>query len=141
MTSVEQSIKQDKVSRIISDRLFGVILCCILLIFSVGPTLLGAHSGHACLWVGIAIGLIAMLCPLILKWPKTIWFLITHQIANVVNFALLAIVFFGIISPVGIFFRMTRRDVMRRKRDRRCPSYWIDRAQCETHSPSMKNQY
>jgi hypothetical protein len=39
---------------------------------------------------------------------------------------LMFVVYALVIMPVGLWFKMTRRDVMRRKLDPRAPSYWED---------------
>jgi len=44
-----------------------------------------------------------------------------------VGHVLMALVFFGIVTPIALVFRLTRRDALERGFDRRAPSYWTPR--------------
>ena len=51
--------------------------------------------------------------------------LITYPIGVVLSHVLLAVVFFGVITPVGLFFRLVGRDPLRRRFDPQAESYWV----------------
>lgn len=50
--------------------------------------------------------------------------LITYPIGFVVSHVVMAIIFFVIITPVGLLFRVLGRDPLHRKLDRSAESYW-----------------
>jgi hypothetical protein len=46
---------------------------------------------------------------------------------KVVSPVVMGVIFFVIFAPVGIFFRLTGRDALRRSFERDLTTYWIDR--------------
>ena len=53
----------------------------------------------------------------------------TFPIGWVVSHILLAIVYYGVFTPIGLAMRLVGRDPLRRRFDRNCPTYWIPHAQ------------
>jgi len=54
---------------------------------------------------------------------------LTLPIGFVVSLLLMSLFYFGLITPIGLFFRLIGRDVLGRRFDRRAPSYWVDHRQ------------
>jgi hypothetical protein len=52
--------------------------------------------------------------------------IVTYPIGLVVSFALLAAFFYGLITPIGLVFRLLGRDPLTRAIEREKGSYWID---------------
>lgn len=78
---------------------------------------------------GIAGGLSALFS---LVWPAanrplyTILSLVAFPIGWVVSHAVLAFLFFGILTPLALFFRLTGRDSLERSWEPNRKSYWVD---------------
>ncbi len=53
--------------------------------------------------------------------------LLTFPIGFVVGHVIVGIVYYVILTPVGLVFKLVGRDAMRRKFDPDAPSYWIKR--------------
>jgi hypothetical protein len=68
------------------------------------------------------------------------WLFLTHKVSLVVNFILLGVIFYGVVTPVALFFRAIGRDPLRRKLDRGAATYWVGRTVAEA-SASMRNQF
>lgn len=51
-----------------------------------------------------------------------------YPVGLVVSYVALAILFFGILTPVGLLFRLIGRDALRRGYDAKATSYWIPRS-------------
>ncbi len=49
---------------------------------------------------------------------------LTYPIGVVVSFAVLAVVYFGLFAPLGLFFRLIGRDALHRAREPRAKTYW-----------------
>jgi hypothetical protein len=52
----------------------------------------------------------------------------------------LGVLFFCVLTPIGLVLRFTGRDRLRLRLDRRAPSYWIARAATDGRQTSMKKQ-
>jgi hypothetical protein len=53
----------------------------------------------------------------------------------------LTILYFAVVTPVGLLMRATGKDPMRRKRDHEAKSYWIERADQKIDPLSMSRQF
>jgi hypothetical protein len=61
------------------------------------------------------------------------WIRAAYPIGWAVSHALLAIIYFGLLTPIGWLMRLTGYDPMARRLDRAAPSYWVRRP--ETTDP------
>lgn len=51
---------------------------------------------------------------------------IGYPIGWVISHVVMLLLFYGIITPVGLIFRMTQRDALHLDRDPECKSYWTE---------------
>lgn len=79
-------------------------------------------------WIlGAAAGTLAAAGPDRLRPVYVLLMVITFPIGVVVSYALLALLFFFVITPIGLIFRLAGRDALGRKRDAHASSYWVRR--------------
>ena len=52
--------------------------------------------------------------------------IVAYPIGFVLSYVIMGTLFFGMIAPVAIFFRLTGRDPMQRRYDPEAASYWSD---------------
>jgi hypothetical protein len=116
-------------------RNFGLIA----LIASVGLSLLlYIIKGILFPWILIIIGIgfIIFLCSLIsAKITRAIYIglmLATMPVGLLISFILLAIFYYLILTPTGLIFRLTGRDLLKRKFDSKANSYWFKRSRPDT---------
>lgn len=57
------------------------------------------------------------------------WMYAAHPIGLVVSHVLLALVYFGVVTPIGLLMRALGHDPMTRRLDRSAATYWIEREQ------------
>jgi hypothetical protein len=138
MITAEHPIGQGEATPQMSERVFGLFLGCVLTVLSLAPLVFGNPHKPRLLIFALSLGALALICPILLRWPKRIWLFITHKISLVVNFLLMTVMFFAVVTPVAVFFRISGRDPLKRKLDTRSPSYWVKR---EAGSGSMGNQF
>ncbi|MFM9964306.1 MAG: SxtJ family membrane protein [Planctomycetaceae bacterium] len=86
---------------------------------AIGPIILVGVS-----W---AIGSIGLVIPQAIRWFYVGWMVAVFPIGWTVSHILLAVIFFGVIMPIGLILRMLGRDPMRKGWDRSATSYWIAR--------------
>ena len=122
-----------------SDRVFGMVVGTIFSLISVAPLLFGGTVKLTLLYFAIGLFAVGLLLPILLKWPKKIWLFITGKIAKVVNFTLLAIIFYLVVTPVALLFRIRGRDALKRKWEPDASTYWVSR-ESQAVGP-MENQY
>jgi hypothetical protein len=127
-------------------RQFGAI--CLLVFALLGGLLyfrqtlfrihFAAQTAHALaialMLFGVACALTAILAPAILRPLFVGLSLIGLPIGIVISFIVLAILFYGIIMPIGFVMRLIGRDTMQRKLRPELGSYW------QTREPVTDNQ-
>ncbi|NQU20154.1 MAG: hypothetical protein HQ567_02650 [Candidatus Nealsonbacteria bacterium] len=79
--------------------------------------------------IGAVLAIVGWLYPRGLKPVYVGLTLVTIPIGMVVSELAMAVVFFGLIVPTGLVFRLIGRDSMQRKLDREAGSYWQPKKQ------------
>lgn len=80
-----------------------------------------------------------MLAPYFLTPFSHLWLTLGHILGVINTYLLLAVVFFLLITPIGLIARTSGHDPLKLRRTRQ-PGYWQSRAD-EWHADSFKNQF
>ncbi len=84
----------------------GLALILILL-------LIAWFSGKPIYWkLAIPVLVVTMTVPRLFKIPAIGWFGLSHFLGSIVSKILLSVLFFGIVTPVGLLMRLTGKDSM-----------------------------
>jgi hypothetical protein len=91
-------------------------------------------------WVLAALaawcGLMAAAAP---AWLRPLYLgltVVTYPIGLVVSWLMVVVIFYGVLTPIGLVFKLIGRDAMHRQFDPAAPSYWIRR-----HPPADVKRY
>lgn len=109
-------------------RSFGVIVGGIFGAIALWPAII--RGGHVRLWcLGLAIALIlpAILAPMALAPAHRAWMALGSVLGWVNTRLVLGLVFFGLITPMGLVLRLAGRDPMQRAFDRNAATYRVRR--------------
>ena len=63
--------------------------------------------------------------PISLRYPYRVWMLIGHCLGWVNTRVLMAVLFYGIVTPAAVFMRLLKRDTMGRSFDPAAASYRV----------------
>jgi Saxitoxin biosynthesis operon protein SxtJ len=97
---------------------------------------LGAPS--IVLWALAPIGgLLALVAPRALRPLYILLTVLAWPIGMVVGTVSLAVVYYVVITPLGLVFRLLGKDPMSRRFDRQAATYWIERRQ----APSVERYF
>ncbi|RZJ24568.1 MAG: hypothetical protein EOO54_09035 [Haliea sp.] len=125
-----------------SERSFGflmsaafALLAGYLLLRSAAVLAAGLAAGAA-----LAFGLLALARPRMLAPLNRAWFALGQLLGRIVNPLVLGVIFFVVLSPVGLLTRAFGRDELRIRR-RHAASYWIERTPHGPPGDSFKNQF
>ncbi len=104
-----------------------------ILFFSFGAVWQALVRGHNT--AAVVLGLLAIIVgPVGLAWPRLIrpifvgWMVLVFPIGWVVSKAMLAVLFYGLFTPIGLLFRQLGRDPLARRRRPELQSYWAPKA-------------
>lgn len=117
---------QNKSIKLSSNKFFGIVFGIIFLIIALWPI---KNSGNIIIWsvilsaIFFILGLLnsEFLTPFHYMWIKFGFFL--NKIFSPI---IMFIIFFGIVSPIGILMKMIGKDLLRLKKYP-VKSYWINR--------------
>jgi len=106
-------------------RTFGLLLALFLAIAGVLAWHREAGLAARILWgAAIIVPGIYFAWPAI-RWPFYMtWITVVFPIGWLVSHLLLAVIFYGLVTPWGLGMRLLGRDPMHRKRDPRATSHW-----------------
>jgi hypothetical protein len=117
-------------------RWFGVLLGLFLVL--VGAILRwrwGLHTAGWAIWAIAAILPVAYyLAPEIQKPLYLGWMYATLPIGLAVSYVVLALIYFGVLTPIGLSMRLFGIDLLHRRFDRTAASYWTP------HQPAAGTQ-
>jgi hypothetical protein len=86
-----------------------------------------AHLAACLLWVaGIVCAVLALEWPAALRPLYIGLSVVGVPIGWVVSHLAMAIIFYGVLTPIGLVMRLSGRDPLHRKFDRSARSYWVD---------------
>jgi hypothetical protein len=76
--------------------------------------------------IGSATGLVCLLIPVIARPLYYIWYALAACIGIVMANLLFALLYYGLVAPMGLFMRLRGRDALNLKFKRGTASYWLD---------------
>jgi len=86
------------------------------------------HAGAEALWASaLALPLAGAAVPRLLKWAYLGLSYATYPIGFVVSYVALALMYFGVLTPIGLVMRLLRYDPLTRAFDPKAKSYWVAR--------------
>jgi saxitoxin biosynthesis operon SxtJ-like protein len=110
-------------------RQFAVIGAAALMLLAVWRfSVLGAIILAAgCATAAVVVGLIGLARPRWLAPVFTFWLIVAFPIAWLISHLVLAIIYFGLITPLGLLFRACGRDALDRAWPGRQDTFWRDK--------------
>ena len=120
-----------------SNKLFGIVFGIIFLIIALWPI---KNSGDILIWSIILSSIFFILGLLnseILTPFHYLWIKFGLLLSKIVSPVIMFIIFYGIVSPIGILMRLIGKDLLRLKKYP-VKSYWISR---NGSKQNMKDQF
>ncbi len=123
--------------KISSNRSFGIVFFVVFLLIALYPL---TNSGEIRIW-SVIISLIFLILGLlrskILNPLNKLWFNFGIFLGKIISPFIMAIIFFLVVTPIGLIMRMLGKDVLNLKFDK-TKSYWIEK---DGPKSKMKNQF
>jgi len=127
--------------RVSSDRSFGWLFTAFFAVVALLPLL---HHRPVRLWaaaLSAAVLLLTVVRPATLHSANVAWSKLGDLMGRIVNPLVMAILFFLVITPVGLLMRLLSKDILRLKWNSREGSYWIPRTPPGPDPKTMINQF
>ena len=124
-----------------SDRSFGIVFTVFFAIIGLLPLLHGRGLRLWALAVSAVFLLLALLVPASLAPANRLWTKFGMLLHHIVSPLALGILFFLVVTPIGLMMRLFGKDPLRLRLDRSASSYWIERTPPGPDADSLKNQF
>ena len=110
-----------------SERSFGLVFAVVFAV--VGLFNLHGAGNYWPYWLGAAalFALLALAAPRVLAPLNRLWAKFGLLLHRIISPVILAILFYGCITPIGFLMRFTGKDPLRLSSKRTAQSYWIVR--------------
>mgnify|MGYP001456544812 CR=1 FL=1 len=120
-----------------SNRSFGLVFFVVFLALALYPL---TYSSEIRLWL-LIISLVFLVLGLsrskILNPLNKLWFKFGILLGKIVSPVIMGIIFFLVVTPIGIFMRLLGKDLLNLKFNSK-KSYWIEK---KDQKSKMKNQF
>jgi hypothetical protein len=124
-----------------SDKAFGLVFAVACGAIAVSALWEGRPSA---LWWSLAsfvlLGLALFAAPLLHPLNRA-WRWISVQLFKIANPLIMAVLFFGVLTPIGLIMRVAGKDTLRLRSDKESSSYWLARVPQAGPRNSMTNQF
>ena len=120
-----------------SNKSFGVLFFIVFLLIALWPLVNGDSLRVWSLLIAVIFLVLGLLNSKILNPFKKIWIKFGESLGKVIAPLVLSIVYFIVITPIGLFLRIFGKDLLGIKFLKK-KSYWIKR---DKDLGSMKNQF
>lgn len=127
-----------------SDRRFGCTVGSVLMIIGAAKALMAEAVSSFALLIfvaGAVLLLFGVAAPSRLSALKQLWFRLGAVLAKVVNPIVLALLFFGVVTPMALIMYLAGKRLLRLAPDRTAASYWIPRERPEDSPSGMTRQF
>ena len=124
-----------------SNRAFGWVFVIVFLIIALWPLFFGGALRWWSLIVSGLVAVVTMAAPALLTIPNRLWLRFGLLLNRVVSPVVLAIMFYLVVTPMGLLMRVFARKTLHLRRDAAAGSYWIKREPPGPKPDSMSNQF
>ena len=113
--------------KINANRGFGIVFFIVFLIISFWPTIEGQSLRLWSLAIALIFLVFGLLNSKLLSPFNLIWIKFGEVLGRIIAPIAMGIVYFIIITPIGLFMRLIGKDLLRTKFSNKLESYWIKR--------------
>lgn len=122
-------------------REFGVVIGAILIVFADFAMLRSKAFGPYALAAGLIFFTLGLAFPKVLKPLQKAWMGLGLIIGFFMSRVVLFVIFFGVMTPIGLLMRLCGKDILDERIDKGRESYWHPRPVTVKPRESYENQY
>ena len=141
MAETHEDLSRRQEVKASSNRAFGWVFAIIFLIIALSPLVSGGALRRWSLIVSGLVAVVTMTGPALLTIPNRLWLRFGLLLHRIVSPVVLAIMFYGVLTPMGALMRAIGKDPLRLRRNGSAESYWIKRDPPGPKPESMSNQF
>ena len=140
-SSIHGNLARKELSTGGSDRAFGVVFFIFFMVIALWPL---TNQDDPRLWAILTAALfltVALLLPTVLGPLNKVWTLFGLLLHKITNPIITGIMYFLVISPIGLLMRLLGKKPLAMKFDAEADSYWIDVSEQQRQGDEFNNQF
>jgi hypothetical protein len=124
-----------------SNRAFGLVFMAVFALIGALPLAWGGRVRPWSLTVAGGFLIVALTLPAVLSPLNRLWLRFGLLLHRIVNPIILGIMFFLVITPMGVLMRLFGKDLLKLRRDPTVASYWVGRTPPGPTPTSLNHQF
>ena len=121
-----------------SNRNFGLVFFAVFLIIGLWPLINEEQTRTWSILISITFLILGILNSKLLTPLNKLWFKFGIKLGAIIAPIVMTIIFFLIVTPIGLFMRLIGKDLLKKQYDKKKKSYWIKR---DNPIDTMKQQF
>jgi hypothetical protein len=122
-------------------REFAFVFAVLAALIGLAPLIHRESPRFTALGVTIILLLIGLFAPRIVSVPARAWLALGALLNRTVSAVVLAIIYLVVITPTGLYRRISRRGALQRGFDPTASTYWTDREEPSPRAETLPRQY
>lgn len=122
-------------------RKFGITLGVILGLIGMFLLWRGRGGSDVLLVISLAFLALGFIVPLLLKPVYLLWMSLAVLLGWLMTRVILVMLFYLVVTPIGLVARLCGKDFLNRGFDRNAPSYWVARQEVTPDKERYENQF
>jgi hypothetical protein len=122
-------------------REFAFVFAALAALIGLAPLVHGGSPRFIALGLTIILLVIGLFAPRILSVPARAWLALAALLNRTVSAVVLAIIYLVVITPTGIYRRLSGKDALQRRFDPAASTYWTDREEPSPRAETLPRQY
>jgi hypothetical protein len=141
MSAHEDLSRSDTPVQQSSDRFFGLTFSVVFGLLGLWPLLRGGAPSPILLTMAFGVLGIALVAPALLGPLNRLWLKFGALLHAITSPIILGVMFFLVITPMGLAMRLFGKDLLRLRFDPAAPTYWIRREPPGPEKTSLNRQF
>ncbi len=121
-----------------TEKNFGIVFTIFFLIISFYPLIQSKTINFYFLICAFIMIIFTLVFPKLLKYPNFLWFKLGILLGSIISPIIMFLIYILVFLPIGIYFKLLKRDSLKIKIDQDVETYWVNRV---SDKSSMKNQF
>lgn len=122
-------------------REFAFVFAGLTALIGLAPLIQRGSPRFTALGVAIILLMVGLFAPRIVSVPARAWLALAAVVNRSVSIVVLAIIYLVVITPTGLYRRLSRKDALQRGLDPTASTYWIEREEPSPRAETLPRQY
>jgi hypothetical protein len=122
-------------------REFAFVFAVVAGLIGLAPLVRGGSPRFIALGVTIIFLMIGLFVPRIVSVPARAWLALAALLNRTISAVVTAIIYLVVITPMGLYRRISGKDALQRRFDPSASTYWTEREEPSPRAETLSRQY